>query len=182
MNPFYMMQTENCCGPYSLSACLTRFGVERTPKDLLHKTGAPSAVRRGGASEVHLMRAARVCGFRAKEYLVTNRMLAYMFLAKVMFHLFRKGPFLLLTYDLLHWVAVVGFCPKREKFIVYDPEDSSAICYWGVTRFLRMAWNTANKEDGELSQFCAILLSRRNGKKPQRRFDGGWLREYDIEV
>jgi hypothetical protein len=79
---------------------------------------------------------------------------------------------MMIVQDLAHWVAVIGYLPDEEKFVIYDPNESSIFFKWSHAQVMREAWNAAEGN----SQYYAILLSRTDGKKPVWRMTKEWIK------
>jgi hypothetical protein len=87
-------------------------------------------------------------------------------------HILQGGPAMMIVQDLAHWVAVIGYLPDEEKFIIYDPNEASNFFKWSPAQFMREAWNAAEGA----SQSYALLLSRTDGKKPVWRVTKDWIK------
>lgn len=185
-SPFNVTQAPSCCGPCSLSACLFMLGERASQEDIVQKAGykhLKSFVKEDeGLDELELATVARRHRAVPRQLLVSFREKGSTFARKLREHVMSRGVAILLIHDFAHWVAVVGFLPSRQKFVVYDPQGKKPFERWPERQLLREAWNATDDEDDpgeDPDQYFAILLRRKDGRKPVWRPTEPWMRIHE---
>jgi hypothetical protein len=173
--PFTELQRRFHCGPSALTSCLFMLGTE-TNQDLIVKKSGLSRryVKCKGMDEKELIKVAKMYGVITKEISEEQEREGTVFMAHLRDHLIRGLPALLLTLDFMHWVALVAF--QNDCFVIVDPLDKTRIFdTWSSQQFLQRAWNSADGVADGVSQFCALLLRRKDNQSPRWKFSPAWL-------
>lgn len=181
--PIHELQLPSHCGPCSLSAGLFILGISATQRQLAKAAGRPLRAFVDGVDEKGLRKAARTYGVKSEFLLIKKANRGREFVTKLRTHLKLGNPAILLIRDFEHWVAVLGYIPRKRKFIIADPKDKTHLfSRWSASTVLKHAWNhsAGNLESGEPagepSQFFAILLSRMYKRPAMWRITETWLR------
>jgi hypothetical protein len=127
---------------------------------------------KGGLDEKQLMRLAKLYRANAIPLEVRSRKRGKEFTDTLITHILQSGPAMMIVQDLAHWVAVIGYLPDEEKFVIYDPNESRIFFKWSPAQFMREAWNAGESA----SQSYALLLSRTDGRKPAWRVTKEWIK------
>jgi hypothetical protein len=176
---FSQPQSPSHCGPCSLSYCLHILGVDADQHEVARASGLSWWMRyKRGQDERDLQRAAEVYRIRCRFLAVTRKERGYAFADRLRKHLQRGLPAILLVKDFEHWVAVLGYFPESDTFIIDDPNVRQPLfSRWSEKALLINGWNEADPvKHGEPSQYFALLLSRKDNAPPRWRITPDFLR------
>ncbi len=135
---------------------------------------------RRGQDEQDLRRAAAAYHINCRFLSIRRKDRGFAFADRLRRHLQRGLPAILLVKDFGHWVAVLGYFPEADTFIIDDPNVRQPLfSRWSEKALLINAWNDAQAAQhphDEPSQYFAILLSRKDGAPPRWRITPTFLR------
>lgn len=160
LSPLNMVKEDSYCGMASLSAALCMFDINKTQHELgLLCKDADRKVT--GFDEEDIGRAIKRIGLRSKNLLIKNKK-DKKFIKHLLNHILKKGPAILCVYDFSHWITVLSYDNKQQKFVIWDSNQSQDFDYWGCSKIFKRCWN---ENDSDLpDQYFAILISKKTGK------------------
>ncbi len=176
---FTQAQSPSHCGPCSLSYCLHVLGIDADQHEVARASGLSYWMRyKRGQDERDIQRAA--ASYRAKcaflsEFKKTG---GDSFADRLRQHLIKGLPAILLVKDFEHWVALIGYFPETDTFIIDDPNLRQPIfSRWSEKALVINAWNEADADiHDEPSQYFAILLDRKDSQGPRWKISEPFLR------
>lgn len=176
---FTQPQSPSHCGPCSLSYCLHVLGIDADQHEVARASGLSYWKRyKRGQDEQDIQRAARAYRAQCQFHSAFKKQAGRAFAARLRQHLSKGLPAILLVKDFEHWVALIGYFPETDTFIIDDPNLRQPIfSRWSEKALLGNGWNKADahKHD-EPSQYFAILVNRRDGHGPRWRINEPFLR------
>ena len=175
-SPMTVPQLHNHCAPQSLSyiAYYLR-GLEVSQRELARTAGVPFQTFLSGMEPPEIFRAAESCGLTGVELEIRRKDRGTDFAGRLRRHLLRGNAAMLLVWDYSHWVAVLGYANGR--YVVADPDNKDrAFSFWTERTLLDPGngWNRTDKTGN--SQYCALLIKRRDGKPAKWKLTDEWLR------
>lgn len=178
---FTQAQSPSHCGPCSLSYCLHVLGIDATQHDLAKASGLSYWMRHQvGHDEEDIRIAAAKYKAQCRFLSIQDKSKGARFAARLRQHLARGLPAILLVRNFAHWVAVLAWVEESDTFIIDDPNVRSPLFnHWSERTLLINGWNEPGEEAGEYAepaQYFAILVSRKDRKKPRWRLTPDFLK------
>jgi hypothetical protein len=152
---FYPQTTKYLCGPFALKHALAILG-RFVDEDALAKAAKTTP---DGTDEKMLARAAKWCDCKLLEVRRFDENSAFRNLTK---HLLKGTPCLICINQWGHWVTIVGYSAKTQRFVLLDSEKDPVVRIpsWAELK-RRWAYNEYDK-DGKLKHYYDLYPLRPN--------------------